>query len=167
MPSTARRIVLLATAGLGLVAAAQQTATGRPAVASSKPQLSIRAAVLNKTSSSTWTGKARSKQLGAGTLTLRGKVRFRTDGQPASGTVRFRATFAHGFVSGCLHNGTILRPGDRQVWDGPGQITDSSASLKRLRGVLVRGGGVSQADDLDHARPFSIATGDGPGKACA
>jgi hypothetical protein len=167
MPRSIRRTVLLAAAGFGLVGAAQPAAMSHPAVASSKTKVSIRAAVLNKTSPSTWTGKARSKQLGAGTLTLSGEVRFRTDGQPTSGTLRFRATFAQGFVSGCLHNGTILRPGDRQVWDGPGQITGSSASLKRLRGVLVRGGGVSKADDVDHARPFSIATGNGPGKACA
>jgi hypothetical protein len=166
MPSSVRRTVLLVAAGFGLVIVAQRTAISHPAMASSKPQVSIRAAVLTKTSPSTWTGKARSKQLGAGTLTLSGKVRFRNDGQPTSSTIRFRATFARGFVSGCLYNATLLRPGDRQVWDGPGQITDSSASLKSLRGVLVRGGGVSKADDLDHARPFGVATGNGPGKAC-
>lgn len=161
-------IVVLALAclasGTGAVQAANNSTN--PAASAASVKFGARAAVLTKTSSATWTGKALSDQFGTGKLTLTGKVTFRTDGEPTHSLLRFRAAFKRGFVSGCLYNATALRPGNRQVWDGPGQITSTSSSLRRYRGLLVRGGGVSQANDLTHAKPFGVASGPGPGKKC-
>lgn len=169
MRRSSRSIIALALAclasGTGAVQAAQNGT--HPATSAASVKFGVRAAVLTKTSSTTWTGKALSDQLpGTGKLTLTGKVTFRTDGEPTHSLLRFRATFKSGYVSGCLYNATLLRPGDRQVWDGPGQITSTSSALRRYRGLLVRGGGVSQANDLTHAKPFGFASGPAPGKKC-
>lgn len=169
MGKPARRSITLVTTGLAAVAVAVQagpTSAHRSASAA-KVNFGVRAAVLTKTSPTTWTGKALSDQLGTGKLTLTGKVTFRTDEEPATSVLRFRATFKSGFVRGCLYNSTLLRPGKRQVWDGPGQITGTSSSLKRYRGLLVGDGGVSPADDLTHVKPFSVSSGPRPGKKCS
>lgn len=168
MHRSARRIVLFAVTGLATAAAAVQAApiAAHRVASAAHVNLDVRAAVLTKTAATTWTGKALSPQLGSGKLTLVGTVTFRSDGEATPRSVlRFRATFKSGFVSGCLHNVTRLRPGSRQVWDGPGQVTSSSSSLRRYRGLKVRGGGVSPADDLTHAKPFGFSTRS-PGTQC-
>ncbi len=128
-----------------------------PASASG-PHLAVRAARLDKVGPSTWTGKALSPQLGAGRLTLRGKITFTDtdadDPNHDTQVIRFRATFKKGSISGCFVNNTLLRPGNRQVWDGAGRITASSAALRRYRGLELGEGGVTPADDTTYAKPF-------------
>jgi hypothetical protein len=51
------------------------------------------------------------------------------------------------------------------VWDGPGQVTATSASLSRFRGLLVHGGGATRDDDRTVAAPFGFDT-NAPGKRC-
>jgi hypothetical protein len=124
-----------------------------------------RAATLTKAGDTTWKGTAVSKQLGRGSETLTGKVTFRPDTKPSTSTMHFRITFKSGWIRGCFHNTVMLRPGNRYVWDGPGQITGTSKALRRYRGLLVHDGGLTRADDLDHVSPFEFDTG-APGKKC-
>ena len=91
-------------------------------------------------------------------MTVTGKVVFRPDTEPSCGIIRFRVTFKKGWLRGCLHNTVLLRPGNRYVWDGPGRITSTSASLRRYRDVKVLGGGLTMADDLTHAKPFGFSS---------
>jgi hypothetical protein len=156
-----RRALLASTAILALVAG---VAAARPAT-TSRVKLSVRAALLKQTSPTTWRGSAVSPQLGRGKLTLVGKVTFRSDTNPSRSRIRFRATFKSGSVSGCFYNTVLLRPGDRQVWDGPGQVTATSAALRRYRGVLVHDGGLTPNADHSYAKPFEFST-DAPGKRC-
>jgi hypothetical protein len=128
-------------------------------------KLDVRAATLSKTGDTTWEGTARSKQLGKGKLTLTGKVTFPTGDKPTRSKLRFRVTFKKGFLSGCFRNTIGKRPRNRLVWDGPGQVTGSSSSLRRYRGLKVRDGGKTKTDDLTHARPFSF-TSNAPGGRC-
>ena len=137
---TAVAIALVAVAG---------SATD-PASASG-PKLVVRAARLDKVGPTTWTGNALSPQLGAGRLTLIGHIRF-------------RATFKQGWMRGCFVNTTLLRPGNRQVWDGAGRVTGTSASLRRYRGLELRDGGRTPADDTTYANPFGFAAWTLPGK---
>jgi hypothetical protein len=136
--------------------------------AASGPKLSVRAAKLAKVGPTTWTGKALSPQLGAGRVTLIGKITFTdTDANDPNGdthVIRFRATFKQGWISGCFVNTTALRPGNRQVWDGAGRVKSTSASLRRYRGLELGEGGVSPADDTTYAKPFGFSFQDRPGK---
>jgi hypothetical protein len=136
--------------------------------AASGPKLGVRAARLDKVGPTTWTGKALSPQLGAGRLTLTGKLTFNdTDANDPSGdthVIRFRATFKKGWMRGCFVNTTVLRPGNRQVWDGTGRVTGTSASLRRYRGLELGEGGVTPADDTTYAKPFGFSAQDRPGK---
>lgn len=128
-------------------------------------KLDVRAATLTKTGDTKWEGTARSEQLGKGKLTLTGKVTFPKGDKPTRGKLRFRVTFKKGFLSGCFRNSIAERPGNRLVWDGPGQVTGSSSALRRYRGVKVREGGKTKPDDLAHSRPFGFST-DAPGGRC-
>lgn len=138
-----------------------------PAVASG-PKLSLRAARLEKVDPTTWTGKALSPQLGTGRVTLVGKIGFSdTDADNPDGdthVIRFRATFEKGWMRGCFVNTTVLRPGNRQVWDGAGRVIATSAALRRYRGLELREGGVTPADDTTYAKPFGFSSADVPGK---
>lgn len=154
---TAVAIALVAVAG---------SATD-PASASG-PKLVVRAARLDKVGPTTWTGNALSPQLGAGRLTLIGHITFNdTDADDPNGdthVIRFRATFKQGWMRGCFVNTTLLRPGNRQVWDGAGRVTGTSASLRRYRGLELRDGGRTPADDTTYANPFGFAAWTLPGK---
>jgi hypothetical protein len=138
-----------------------------PALASG-PKLSVRAARLDKVDPTTWTGKALSPQLGAGRVTLVGKITFNdTDADDPNGdthVIRFRATFKKGWIRGCFVNTTVLRPGNRQVWDGTGRITATSAALRRYRDLELRDGARTPADDTSYAKPFGFAAMSVPGK---
>lgn len=138
-----------------------------PASASG-PKLSVRAARLDKVSPTTWTGKALSPQLGAGRLTLSGKITFTdtdaNDPNHDTQVIRFRATFKKGWISGCFVNNTLLRPGNRQVWDGAGRVKSTSASLRRYRGLELGEGGITPADDTTYAKPFGFSAQNRPGK---
>jgi hypothetical protein len=138
-----------------------------PASASG-PKLSVRAAKLVKVDPTTWTGKALSPQLGAGRLTLIGHITFNdTDADnPNHDTqvVHFRATFGKGWIRGCFVNNTGLRPGNRQVWDGAGRVTATSAALRRYRGLELGEGGTTPADDTTYAKPFRFDAQNRPGK---
>jgi hypothetical protein len=138
-----------------------------PASASG-PKLSVRAARLDKVGPTTWTGKALSPQLGAGRLTLIGKITFNdTDpDNPDHDTqvIRFRATFKNGWMRGCFVNNTGLRPGNRQVWDGAGRVTATSAALHRYRALELGEGGSTPADHTTYATPFRFDAQDRPGK---
>jgi hypothetical protein len=134
-------------------------------MASSAPvKLDVRAATLTKKGDTTWEGTARSEQLGKGKLTLTGNVTFKSD-KPTRSKLRFRVTFKKGFLSGCFRSSVGRRPGNRYVWDGPGQVTGSSSALRRYRGLKVREGGKTKTNDLTHARPFGF-TSDAPGGRC-
>ena len=106
-----------------------------PASASG-PKLAVRAARLDKVGPTTWTGKALSPQLGAGRVTLIGKITFTdTDADNPNGdthVIRFRATFKKGWMRGCFVNTTLLRPGNRQVWDGAGRVIATSAACAAI-----------------------------------
>jgi hypothetical protein len=141
--------VALTTWALGTVASPAAT----PAV-----KLGVRAAVLTRSANGSWTGGALSPQLGGGHMTVTGRVVFRPDTEPSRGIIRFRVTFKKGWLRGCLHNTVLLRPGNRYVWDGPGRITSTSASLQRYRGIKVHDGGLTMADDLTHAKPFGFSS---------
>jgi hypothetical protein len=138
-----------------------------PASASG-PKLGVRAARLDKVGPTTWTGKALSPQFGAGRLTVTGKITFTDtdadDPNHDTQVIRFRATFKKGWISGCFVNHTLLRPGNRQVWDGAGRITATSAALRRYRGLELAEGGATPADDTTYAKPFSVIAQDRPGK---
>jgi hypothetical protein len=138
-----------------------------PASASG-PKVGVRAARLDKVGPTTWTGKALSPQLGAGRLTLSGKITFTdtdaNDPNHDTQRIRFRATFKKGWISGCFVNNTLLRPGNRQVWDGTGRVTATSAALRRYRGIELGEGGVTPADDTTYAKPFGFSAQDRPGK---
>ena len=138
-----------------------------PASASG-PKLAVRAARLDKVDPTTWTGKALSPQLGAGRVTLIGKITFNdTDADNPNGdthVIRFRATFKKGWMRGCFVNTTLLRPGNRQVWDGTGRVIATSAALRRYRGVELGEGGRTPADDTTFANPFGFSADDRPGK---
>jgi hypothetical protein len=141
-----------------------------PASASG-PKLGVRAARLDKVGPTTWTGKALSPQLGAGRLTLIGKITFTDtdadDPNHDTQVIRFRATFKKDWIRGCFVNNTLLRPGNRQVWDGAGRVTATSAALRRYRGVELGEGGATPADDTTYAKPFGFSAQDRPGKpAC-
>jgi hypothetical protein len=138
----------------GAIAAAAVPAASSAGTKSAK--LGFRAATLTQVDATTWNGKIISKEMGAGQLTLTGPVTFHDDGTETTGVLHFRATFKKGWVRGCIHNTIVLRPGNRQVWDGPGQITTTSKSLRRFSGVKGHDGGVSRTDDLTHAKPFSF-----------
>jgi hypothetical protein len=150
---------------IGLVAVGGSAAV--PASAS-EPKLGVRAARLDKVGPTTWTGKALSPQLGAGRVTLTGKITFNdTDADDPNGdthVIRFRATFEKGWMRGCFVNTTLLRPGNRQVWDGVGRVTATSAALRRYRGLEVAEGGSTPADDTTYAKPFRFDAQDRPGK---
>jgi hypothetical protein len=156
---------LKTTAAIGLLLIGGAAAV--PASASG-PHLGVRAARLDKVGPTTWTGKALSPQLGAGALTLTGKITFNdTDADnPNHDTqvIHFRATFKKGWMRGCFVNSTFLRPGNRQVWDGLGRVTGTSASLRRYRGLEVGEGGATPADDTTYAKPFSFGAVNRPGK---
>jgi hypothetical protein len=158
------RIKVIPIAAAVVVATAAAAQAREHGASASAAKLSVRAAVLTKTSAMSWTGDALSPQLGSGRLTVTGPVAFRPTGVSRS-VLRFRATFKRGWLSGCVHNAILLRPGNRYVWDGPGQVTATSASLRRYRGVKVRDGGMTPAADLTHARPFEFGTG-APGTRC-
>lgn len=128
-------------------------------------KLDVRAAVLTKSNETTWEGTAHSKQLGNGKLTLTGKVTFPKGDKPTRSKLGFRVTFKKGFLSGCFRNTVYLRPRNRLVWDGPGQVTGSSSSLRSYRGLKVHDGGKTKTNDLTHARPFGFST-DGSGARC-
>jgi hypothetical protein len=138
-----------------------------PALASG-PKLGVRAARLDKVDPTTWTGKALSPQLGAGRLTLSGKITFNDtdadDPNHDTQVIRFRATFKKGWMRGCFVNNMFLRPGNRQVWDGAGRVTGTSASLRRYRGLELGEGGSTPADDTTYVKPFRFDARDGPGK---
>lgn len=138
-----------------------------PASASG-PGLAVRAARLDKVDPTTWTGKALSPQLGAGRVTLGGKITFTdTDANNPNGdthVIRFRATFKKGWMRGCFVNTTVLRPGNRQVWDGAGRVIATSAALRRYRGLELGEGGRTPADDTTYANPFGFSAQDRPGK---
>jgi hypothetical protein len=154
---TAVAIGLLVVAGSATV----------PASASG-PKLSVRAARLEKVDPTTWTGKAVSPQLGAGRLTLTGNITFNDtdadDPNHDTQVIRFRATFKKGWMRGCFVNNTLLRPGNRQVWDGVGRVTATAAALRRYRGIELGEGGVTPADDTTYAKPFGFSAQDRPGK---
>jgi hypothetical protein len=63
----------------------------------------------------------------------------------------------------------LLRPGNRQVWDGAGRITATSAALRRYRGLKLGEGGSTPADDTTYVKPFRFDAQDRPGKpgSCA
>lgn len=129
--------------------------------ATTTPKLDVRAAVLTKTTDTTWQGDVLSPQLGRGQLTLTGKVTFlptATD-DPPPGLIGFRVAFKKGRLDGCLRNRVYLRPGNRQVWDGSGRVTASSASLRAYRHLNVTEGGMTPTADLTRATPFRF---DGP-----
>jgi hypothetical protein len=149
----ASSIFLLAIAAGGLASAAGV-------------KLDVRAATLSKTGDTKWEGTARSKQLGKGKLTLTGEVTFPKGDKPTRSKLRFRVTFKKGFLSGCFRNTIFKRPGNRLVWDGPGQVTGSSSSLRRYRGLKVHDDGKTKPDDLTHSKPFAFRTGGGPGTRC-
>ena len=115
-----------------------------------------------------YTGKALSPQLGAGRLTLTGKITFTdtdaNDPNHDTQVIRFRATFKQGWMRGCFVNTTGLRPGNRQVWDGSGRVTATSAALRRYRGLELGEGGSTPADDTTYAKPFRFDAQDRPGK---
>jgi hypothetical protein len=150
---------------IGLIAA---SGSATVAAAASGPKLGVRAARLDKVSPTTWTGKALSPQLGTGRVTLIGKITFNdTDADDPNGdthVIRFRATFKKGWMRGCFVNTTLLRPGNRQVWDGTGRITATSAALRAYRGVELAEGAVTPADDTTYAKPFAFVVQDRPGK---
>jgi hypothetical protein len=150
---------------IGLVAAGGSASV--PASASG-PKLGVRAAKLTKTSPTTWTGSALSPQLGAGRLTLTGRITFNDknadDPDHDTQVIRFRATFDKGWLRGCFVNNTGLRPGNRQVWDGVGRVTGTSAALRRYRGLELAEGGVTPANDTTYAKPFRFDAQDRPGK---
>jgi hypothetical protein len=153
---------------IGLVAVGGAAAV--PASASG-PKLSVRAARLDKVDPTTWTGKALSPQFGPGRVTLTGKITFNdTDADDPNGdthVIRFRATFKKGWIRGCFVNTTVLRPGNRQVWDGAGRVTGTSATLRRYRGLELGEGGSTPANDTTFAKPFGFSAQDRPGKpAC-
>jgi hypothetical protein len=153
------------TVAIGLIAAGGWATV--PASASG-PKLAVRAARLDKVDPTTWTGKALSPQLGAGRVTLIGKITFNdTDADDPNGdthVIRFRATFKKGWMRGCFVNTTVLRPGNRQVWDGAGRVIATSAALRRYRGVELGEGGRTPADDTTYANPFGFSADDRPGK---
>jgi hypothetical protein len=158
MPVDALAMTALAAAVAALVA---MPVAGDAAAA----KLFVRAAVLKQTSPTTWRGSALSPQLGKGTLTLTGKVTFRSDATRSRSRLRFRATFKSGWISGCFYNTVTFRGDNRQLWDGPGQITETSRALRRYRGLLVRDGGATPDDDRTVAKPFSFDSR-APGKRC-
>jgi hypothetical protein len=156
-----RRSGLFCPVSLALLAVAGAAGS---AAAAAGPQLQVRAAELTQTDATTWTGAVSSKQLGKGQLRLTGKVTFlpKESEHPPRTTLRFHATFKKGTLDGCFLNGMFLRPGNRQVWDGPGRITKTSSALRSYRGLSLREGGLTMTDDLQHAKPFSFATRNAP-----
>jgi len=156
---------LKAAATIGLVAVG--TLATVPASASG-PELSVRATKLTKRGPMTWTGSAVSPQLGAGRLTVTGRITFNDtdadDPDHDTQVIRFRATFARGWLRGCFVNTTILRPANRQVWDGAGRVTGTSAALRRYRGLEIADGGVTPANDTTYAKPFRFDAQNRPGR---
>jgi len=142
----------VAASAVALMAATTTTA----ALAATAPKLHIRAATLTRVAPTTWRGAASSPQLGNGQLTLTGPVTFlpTQNADPKPGALRFRVTFGRGWLRGCIANSVFLRPGNRQVWDGPGRITSTSSSLRRYRDVHVHDGGLTPGSDLAHVAPF-------------
>lgn len=153
------------TVAIGLMVVGGSAAV--PASASG-PTLGVRAARLDKVDSTTWAGKALSPQLGTGRLTLTGHITFTdtdaNDPNHDTQVIRFRATFKKGWMRGCFVNNMYLRPRNRQVWDGAGRVTGTSASLRRYRGIELSEGGVTPADDTTYAKPFRFDARDRPGK---
>lgn len=124
--------------------------------ATATPKLDVRASLLTKTTDTTWQGDVLSPQLGRGQLTLAGKVTFlpTANDDPTPGFVRFRVAFKKGWLRGCFRNSVYLRPGNRQVWDGPGRVTASSASLRAYRRMNVAESGMTPGADLTRVTPF-------------
>lgn len=126
--------------------------------AASPHKVGVRATLLTQSNATTWKGAAVSPQLGEGTLTLTGKITFAPGPDGHLTKLRFRATFKKGWVSGCVKDDVVARPGNRYVHDGPGRITGSSAALRSYRGGKVYTGGVTATDDLTHIRALTIGT---------
>jgi hypothetical protein len=156
MPMSFRTVAVTAilALALGLVAAR--------APGAGTPTLKMRAAVLNKTGDTTWSGAVLDPHLGKGTLTLTGTVEFlpKENEHPKAHVLKFDASFPKGHVRGCLRNSMYLRPGNRQVWDGLGRVTSTSPKLAVYRGMKLGEGGATPADDLTVAKPFRITSGD-------
>jgi hypothetical protein len=144
-----------------LLAGATALAPAATLAAGAAPtKLGVRAALLTQTSATTWEGSALSPQLGRGSLAVTGKVVFlpKASEDPPATILRFRVKFARGWLRGCVRNSVYLRPGDRQVWDGPGRVTGTSPSLARYRGLRVHDGGMTPVADLTRATPFAFST---------
>jgi hypothetical protein len=116
---------------------------------------------LTKTNPTRWEGNMTSKQLGGGRLTVEGNVVF----QPpvTRNRLNFTARFSKGELRGCTINSVLSRPHARFVWDGSGQITDTSPALRRYRGLTIITGAITKKDALEQAR-FSVQTV--PGGVC-
>jgi hypothetical protein len=50
------------------------------------------------------------------------------------------------------------------VWDGTGRVIGTSASLRRYRGLELRDGARTPADDTTYAKPFGFLAMSVPGK---
>jgi hypothetical protein len=115
---------------------------------------------LTRVAPTTWRAAAPSPQLGNGRLSPTGTTTFLSapNAYPTPGALRFRVTFGPGWLRGCISNSVLLRPGNRQVWDGPGRITSTSPSLRRYRDLHMHDGGHAPGSDLDHVAPFIISS---------
>jgi hypothetical protein len=117
---------------------------------------------LKRTSPTRWEGDVISKELGRGRLTVEGSVVFRPP--KTRSRLTFEARFSKGELRGCGIVDNYRRPHGRYVWDGPGQITDTSPGYHKYLGLGMRFGGIIKIDDLNRVHGgFGTV---GPGGVC-
>jgi hypothetical protein len=92
-----------------------------------------------------WEGRGASRQLGRGSMTLQGPVVL---GEHTRARVVFVLHVRAGVLRGCAIASILRRPHRRYVWDGPGQITATSPSLRQYLALSGGIGGVTYT----HAR---------------
>jgi hypothetical protein len=112
----------------------------------------IQGAQLTKQPDGSWAGPGTLDGV-TGTLTLTGPVVLLKQE-----THRIRFTWVAGKrrVSGCSYNEVLTRPHGVQLWDGTGQITQTSRQECKYKRVHVSLTGPTQSDDLTHAK-ISVA----------
>jgi hypothetical protein len=113
---------------------------------------------LTRTPAGTWVGRAVSKQLGPGRMTISGIVVF---GRFTRNRVTFTFRSARGVLRGCAINSILRRPHARYVWDGQGQITWTSPQLRRY---LATAGGIGGVTSIHHLRQVHGGFGTFPGR---
>jgi hypothetical protein len=101
---------------------------------------------LVRTTPTTWDGDGTAAELGRGRLTIRGGIVFSRDGLRRRMT--FAVRFAQGTLRGCGIASITRRPHGRYLWQGDGQVTDTSRRLRAYRGLAVTIGGLTTIDAI-------------------